>query len=288
MNYRAIVMGVAFAIIWSSAFTSARIIVQSAPPISISAVRFLIAGLIATGLAFAFGQRAAFTKRQWRAIIIFGLCQNAIYLGLMFIAMQRIEASLAAIIAATMPLWAGLISAILFAERLPKIAVVGLALGFVGVASILLGRDAFVLDPMGVGLAFLGVLALTIATLSVKNASDGKNLLMVVGVQMLVGGIALVPFALLFETWEVDWRPEVIIAFVYTVIMPGLVATYIWFRLVNMIGATRAASFHFLNPFFGVVIAAVVLAEGLTVLDVIGVTIASLGIYLVQRSRAKP
>ena len=55
--------------------------------------------------------------------------------------------------------------------------------------------------------------------------------------------------------------PRLVIAFLYTVFVPGLVATFVWFLLVNRIGATRAATFHFLNPAFGVAIAAVILGD---------------------------
>jgi drug/metabolite transporter (DMT)-like permease len=60
----------------------------------------------------------------------------------------------------------------------------------------------------------------------------------------------------------------------------------IWFVLVGRIGATRAATFHFLNPFFGVATAAVILAEPVTLRDVIGVAIIMAGILAVQLARS--
>jgi len=59
----------------------------------------------------------------------------------------------------------------------------------------------------------------------------------------------------------------------------------VWFLLVGRIGAVRAATFHFLNPFFGVAVAAVLLGESLGIYDVIGVAIIMAGILAVQRSR---
>ena len=70
--------------------------------------------------------------------------------------------------------------------------------------------------------------------------------------------------------------------------MPGLLGTWVWFRLVGRIGAVRAATFHFLNPFFGVAIAALLLGETLTLWDVLGVAIIAAGILAVQISRAGP
>lgn len=104
MDLRAILMGLAFALMWSSAFTSARIIVSDAPPLYSLALRFLISGLLGVIIARALGQSWQLSRNQWRAVIIFGLCQNALYLGLNFVAMQWVEAGLASIIASTMPL----------------------------------------------------------------------------------------------------------------------------------------------------------------------------------------
>jgi drug/metabolite transporter (DMT)-like permease len=130
--------------------------------------------------------------------------------------------------------------------------------------------------------------ALSVATLTVKSAaSDGGNLLMVVGLQLLVGSIALIPPAFLLETITVDWSWQLVAAFIYTTLMPGLTATFIWFKLVGRIGSTRAATFHFLNPVFGVAIAAVLLGERLTWWDVVGVVVITLGILAVQLSRVR-
>lgn len=286
MDFRAILMGLVFALIWSSAFTSARIIVLQAPPLTISALRFLIAGMLVVALAYALGQRPRLTRQGWRAVIVFGVCQNALYLGLFFVAMQRIEAYLASIIASTMPLLVGFASAIIIRERLGALGWVGLVLGFGGVGLIMGARFTGGVDGLGLILCVIGVLALTTATLSVKTASAGGNLLMVVGLQMLVGSIALVPFALFLEEQAITWTPSLTGAFLYTVFAPGIVATIIWFQLVERIGATRASTFHFLNPFFGVAVAAVILGERLTLTDVIGVFIVMAGILAVQISRA--
>ena len=87
-----------------------------------------------------------------------------------------------------------------------------------------------------------------------------------------------------------NWTPRLALAFVYTTLVPGLLATWVWFLLVARIGAVRAAAFHFLNPFFGVATAALLLGESLTIWDVGGVVIMAAGILAVQLSRvaAKP
>lgn len=286
MDIRAVFMGIIFALMWSSAFTSARMIVLEAPPLSALALRFLLSGLIGIAIALALGQRWRLTRAQWRATAIFGLMQNAAYLGFNFIAMQWVPASVAAIVASTMPLLVALAGWLVFAERMRPLGVAGLFAGFAGVAVIMGARVSGGIDPLGLALCVAGVLALTVATLAVRGASaGGGNLLMIVGLQMLVGSAVLAPPALLFETWEVTLSPRLVLAFIYTTLVPGLAATWVWFRLVGRIGAVRASAFHFLNPFLGVVIAALFLGERLGLPDLLGVAIIAGGILAVQLSR---
>ena len=286
MDFRALLLGLVFALIWSSAFTSARIIVEAAPPLTALSLRFFLSGVLGIGIALALGQSFGLSRAQWRAVLIFGICQNALYLGLNFVAMQTVEASLAAIIASVMPLLVAAANWGIFRDRLPVLGVMGLVAGFAGVAIIMADRFNGGADAVGIVMCVLGVVALTVATLTVKSASsDGGNLLMVVGLQLMVGSIALLPPALILETIEVSWSWELVAAFTYTTLMPGLFATFIWFKLVGRIGSTRAATFHFLNPVFGVAIAAALLGERLSWWDVVGVVVITIGILAVQLSR---
>ncbi|RJL06423.1 DMT family transporter [Paracoccus aestuarii] len=289
MDIRAILMGLAFAVMWASAFTSTRMIVTEAPPLMALSLRFALSGLVGVAIALAMGETwRGLTRAQWRAVVVLGLCQNALYLGLNWTAMQWIEAGLASIIAATMPLMVAALGWTLMGERLRPMGTAGLALGVAGVAIIMGARLQGGSDVTGIVMCFVAALALAVATLTVRGASSGGNVMMVVGLQMLVGSVTLGILAPFLETWQVAWSPRLVWAFAYTVIVPGLLATWVWFLLVGRIGAVRAATFHFLTPFFGVATAALLLGEALGAGDVLGVAIIMVGILLVQLSKAPP
>ncbi len=284
IDLTALFMGLIFSFMWSSAFATGRIIVVDASPLLVLALRFLISGCIAVTIARLRGQSWRLSRPVARSVIVFGLCQNALYLGLNFIALQWVEGSLASVIASAMPL---LVATIGFAtgERLPKLGLAGLAAGFAGVAVIMASRITHGADPTGVALCVIGATALAFATRLVKSVSAGGNLLMVVGLQMLVGSAILAVAAMAFEIPRLNLTPHLILALTYQIFIPGLTATLLWFSLVGRIGAIRASTFHFLNPFFGVAVAAVLLHEEITLTDVIGVMIAMAGILAVQISR---
>ena len=281
----ALAMGLAFSLMWSSAFATARIIVMDAPPLWALTFRFAASGLIAVAVARALGQSWHLTRPVARSVVIFGLCQNALYLGLNFVALQWVQASLASIIASTMPLIVALLGWLFRAEKVSRLGQLGLALGFAGVTLIMGTRLSGGTDPLGIVLCVVGATALAIATLTVRSVSAQGNLLMVVGLQMLIGSATLALVATLTEPLTIHFTTPLILAFLYQIFIPGLTATLLWFSLVKRVGAVRASTFHFLNPFFGVAVAAILLKEQISTTDIIGVLIAMAGILAVQWSR---
>ncbi|UFM65524.1 DMT family transporter [Paracoccus sp. MA] len=286
MDFRAILMGFGFAVLWASAFTSTRMIVTAAPPLTALVIRFGLSALVAIPLARAMGQSWRLSRGEWRTVVLFGLCQNALYLGFSWVAMQYVEASVSAIIASMMPLVVAFLGWLLYAERLRPIAVAGLVAGVAGVTLIMGVRLQHGLDVPGVILCLIGMVALTFATLAARGAGGSRNMMMMVGLQMAVGAVLLLVPAVLME-WgrPVAWSAGLLWAFAYTVAVPGIGATLLWFRLVNRIGAVRAATFHFLSPIFGVAIAAVMLGERFGASDVIGAMIVAAGILMVQLAK---
>ena len=141
---------------------------------------------------------------------------------------------------------------------------------------------------LGMTLCLIGVTVIAGATLYVGRAmSLNKNVVMIVALQMIVGSITLFPFSLIFVNLNIEWSTSFLLAFLYTALVLGLLGIIIWILFVKIIGPVRAANFHFLNPFFGVHVATLILAEPLFLRDDVGVKIITAGILLVQFNRKK-
>ncbi|MGI9435144.1 MAG: DMT family transporter [Geminicoccaceae bacterium] len=286
MDLVALITGIGFALMWSSAFSVVKLALNDAPPFLILTCRFFVSGVIATSLAWMLAQRLPTEPRQWIAILILGLCQNSLYLGLNFKAMTLVPAGLAAIIASSAPLMVAFICRLFLGERLGWIGNVGIAIGFAGVLMIMAERIAGGESAFGIILCIIGAAAFASATLIVRGTDLGSGLLMIVGLQMLVGSISLAPVVYVLEDLDtVRLTSSLALAFTYITLAPGVIATLVWFYLVKRIGATHAAAFHFLNPAFGVIIANAMLGELIGMGDVAGVGIIMISILMVQLSR---
>ena len=288
-NAITVAMGVGFAFIWSSAFTSAKLALEYAPPLLMLSGRFLVAGIIAVSIAVMLGDHLPRGRDRWLRIIILGICQNALYLGLMFVAMTSIEAGLAAIIGSALPLVVAALAPAFLHERIGPIKMLGLALGFVGVIWVMQNHlgdtpDGSLGTVAGIVFAALGTIALGVGTVVVKHGNFGTGIMMVVGLQMLVGSLVLAPLGLALESvsdFNITW--PFLAAITYIIIGPSLIATWLWFSLLQRTSATEAGAYHFLNPVFGVAVAWLVLTERFGWSDWIGIGLVAVGILVVNR-----
>jgi len=138
-----------------------------------------------------------------------------------------IPAGLAAIIASSVPLIVALLSRLLLCERLSWIGHAGLMVGFAGVLLIMINRITAGDSVFGLVLCIIGAAALAGATLIVRGVDLGAGLLMVVGLQMLVGSASLAPVVFMLEDpTAFRLTGSLITAFIYITIVPGVIAAF--------------------------------------------------------------
>ena len=286
MEFKHILLGVGFALIWASAFPSAKIAVQFCPPLFFLFLRFSLAGLFSILLGACLGQNFRFDHKDLLWIAIFGLIQNGLYLGLIFLALTKIDSNISVIIASILPLTVAFFSWLLFKSKMSLLGLSGLVVGLFGVLLIMLQRVEKESEILGIILCLLGLLATTFSTLIITKININKNnILIIVGLQMLAGSIFLLPLSYFFEAWNVSFSITFLFTFLYIAAFPGIIGPVIWFYLQKEIGAVKYASFHFLVPFFGIGISYFLLGETLTFSDAIGVVVIILGLYLVNRDK---
>ena len=288
MNLKSLLMGLIFILFWSSAFTSAKILVSNSPPLLILGIRFLLTGFIGILINNIFFDKIRFNHNDWKFILSFGICQNTLYLGLNFLAMDQIDAYLAVIVASLLPIFVAIISFILKKNKIYFLSIIGILIGFLGCSIILVPKITVNFNLYGLTLCLIAVIALAMATLIIKDGfSKKEQLLPFVSIQMVVGGIPLLLLSLIFEEWTINFSNSFIVAFIYTCFFPGLIATMIWFNLVKRIGVIMASSFHFLTPPTGVVIAYIVLNEKLNINDIFGILFITIALITIHQSNKK-
>jgi drug/metabolite transporter (DMT)-like permease len=274
-----------FLMLWSSAFAVAKLSLADCPPLLLLAARFLIAGVLMFGIAAVSRVRWTLSRRNILLFALLGIANQAIYLGVGYVALRDVSAGLAVLIFSANPIVTAVFAALVLGERMSWSNVVGLVLGIVGVAFIVQSRLSIGSDHLrGILLTVVSLLSFVGGTILFKRYAPKDGLWIGNGVQSLAAGIALLPFSLSTESIgdiKPTWR--LLASFAFLVLLVSVFAYLLWFKILAVSGATAASSYYFLMPPLGMLFGWLLLGEHVALSDLVGIIPVILGIYLVTR-----
>ena len=258
-------------VVWGSTYLGIAIAVETIPPFLMASVRFLIVGLILLTWSIAREGRAFVppTRQEWRDSAIVGTLLLGGGMGFVAFGEQTVPSGIAALLIGMMPLWVAILGRVFFGQRLPRMAIVGIVAGFVGVA-ILVGPSAFggagALDPLGLAIICLAPLSWSAGSLFASHrASLPKRPLVATGVQMVLGGIALAVMGALtgeFATLDIGAiSGESVVALAYLLVMGSLVAFTVYGWMLRVAPLPLISTYAYVNPVIAVILGAIVLGE---------------------------
>jgi drug/metabolite transporter (DMT)-like permease len=277
----------AFCVLWSSAFAVAEVALVDCPPLLLLTARFLLAGAVMLTVAVFDRSYWQLASRDVAILGLLGVLNNALYLGLTYVGMQSMSAGLSALIVSANPVVTAVLATLFLGERMTWRRGVGLLLGIGGVGFVVESRTAAGIDsPTGIFFTMAALLSLVVGTILFKRLMPSCGHLVSIGVQNLVGGLALAPFALGFELVSdvvPSWR--LLLALTYLALLVSVLAFLIWIHLLTVMGATSASAYHFLMPPLGMLFAWLLLGERVAWPDLLGILPVAVGIYLVRWPR---
>jgi drug/metabolite transporter (DMT)-like permease len=283
--WRYAALAVLFSLLWASAFIAVKVALRDSPPLFMMSSRFLVAG--GALLALAWLRRVPFPQNAaaWGRLVLLGLLNYAIYLGLTAFALRHLSAGMGAVLASTNPLMLALVAPWFLGERLTLGKLAGLLLSFAGVLWVMTSRLGDDNRPGAMAIMLLAIACLVAGTIVFKRSSFDHDLLVINGIQLLAAGLALVGPSLLTEPLAaVRLTPAFLAAQAFLVVAVSWVGMLIWFWLLSHGDATRASAYFFLNPILGLFLGALLLGEVLGFADFAGSGAVAVGIYIVQRA----
>ncbi|MEW5917425.1 MAG: EamA family transporter [Gemmatimonadota bacterium] len=244
---------IALYLVWGITYIANRVAVAELPSFALAAVRFLVAG----GVLFAWLRWRGvpgLTGAEWRVAVIVGflLC-----LGNAFVAwaVHIVPLGIAAVLVAMTPGFLVLFDWLRPDGRRPGMrVVVGLVLGVIGIAVLMSARQngARAFNPLGAVLILFGTIAWSGGSIYSRQAARPESPFMQTASQMLAGGAALLPIALILGQFRgvspgqlsaAWWQ-----AFAFLVIFGSIVGFSAYVYLLSHSSPATAGSYAFVNP----------------------------------------
>jgi len=275
-----------FVLLWSTGFIGAKYALPYIEPFYLLFIRMLMTLGVFAALCVIFKAQWP-TFQQGKHQMVTGLLVHACYLGGVFAALKwQMPAGITAIIVGLQPLLTALLGWRWLGERLRSVQWLGLALGLIGVALILLnGQHAgeFELRPEALIAVLLALAAISIGTLYQKRFGQGVDLLSGSVYQYLATAIAMGILAFVFEERVIEWNTQLILALGWLVFGLSVSAILLLMLMIREGEAAKVASYFYLVPPVTAIEAWVLFGEGLTLLQVSAIGITVLGVYLMLR-----
>ena len=287
-NFIAYLSLAAVCIIWGTTYLALRIGVTQFPPFLFSMFRFLAAGPILILLMLTIG------KAKWpdRKVIfdqaVCGLLMVTLGISMVGWAEVYISSGVAAIVCSMMPIWTILINVLITKDEKPNwLIVLGLAMGLAGILMIFgehLSEFSNSNYTMGIVLTFAANLSWAIGSIWIKKKNQNSNPFLNAGIQMLFGGLFLIPFSLALDDYsKIQWNNQVIGSLLY-MIMIGSVAAYACYSYaIKKLPMTLVSLYAYINPIVAVILGWLILSEKLNLQIALAIAVTVAGIYLVNR-----
>jgi drug/metabolite transporter (DMT)-like permease len=266
-------------VVWGSTYLAIRVAVETMPPLLMGAARFTTAGLLLYAVARARGAQSArtLTRAQIGACWIVGSLLAAGGNGVVNVAEQYIPSSLAALVIASVPLWVVVMRRVT-GESIPRLTLASVAVGFGGVALLLLPGGATHLGkPIGFFLVVCAAFSWALGSFSSRRLPLPPNALLSTAIQMFGGGLTLLVAGLaLGEAPDVhpeNFSTDSLLAFAYLIFIGSLVAytAYVW--LLQNAPISKVATYAYVNPVIAIFLGWAILSENVTATMLIGAVV---------------
>ena len=275
-----------FVLLWSSAFVTTKPIVDNSDPFAALAFRFFI---VALGfLIYSVYQNLSLklNKKDFIQSFTSGVLFHGVYLGGVFFSVSKdIPTGITALIVTMQPILTNALAGPFLKEHVGWKQWLGVILGFIGSAMVL-GVD------IGVTLPAIGIIASVIALLSITSATlfqkkySGNIPLPVSNMYQAAGGCFFHLIIILFFVDPfIEFNSTFLIAMSHQIFLVSFGAFTILMFLIKNNSASKTVTVFFLIPATTAFMAWIFLNEQLTLIDLIGFLIASLGVFIATRNK---
>jgi len=283
-------------VVWGSTYLGIRIAIETIPPFAMASIRFFIAGSVLFAVTLLRERRsfAPPTRREWRdTFIVAGFLLGG-GMGMVAWGEQTVPSGIAALIIALMPLWVAVIGRVFLGEHLPRAAVIGILVGLVGVAILVVpaGVGANQFDPAGVAALMLSpILWATGSLFAAHRAQLPRRPLLATGMQMVAGGIILGGMAAAtgeparFDVPAIS--AESLAALAYLTVIGSLVAFTAYGWLLRVAPLPLIATYAYVNPIVAVILGALIVSEEVTARTLVAGAVIVFAVALIITARSR-
>ena len=273
---------------WGTTGPGIRVAVRSIPPFIQGGIRFTLAGALVLGVLLLRGHRLPRGRDTWRDVLFvsFLLCMAN---GLFSAGFLTATGAVGTLIVSTVAIWISVMEALRPGGARPGLlAILGLAVGIVGVAVLLPWQAGLTLeDAAGYGMLLLAALVWSTSTVYQRHRRFSEQLdpFMSAGLQLFLAGVMMCVIAVAIgEIPRTQPTLEGLLALAYLFVFGSLVGYIAFIYMLEKLPADVVGIYTYINPLVAAGVDLLILREPPGMRFWVAAGLILLGVYLVQRS----
>ncbi len=274
---------------WSGNMVVGRGLREAVPPMSLAFARWTLALLLTLPFAWPHLKTLrGMTRKQWGVLVVLGVLGVGAYNTLAYVALVHTTATNAALLNSFIPIAIIAISWFL-GHQARLLESIGVGVSFVGVMVIVSRGDPVVLAGLSLNAGDLWMLAAVLSwalyTLGLKWRPAGLHPMALLATLTMIGLLVLAPLVWveLSSGARLHLTTPALFGVAYTGIFPAFLGYVFYNRAVGEVGASRAGLFIHLMPAFSTVLAMLFLGEAPRAYHFFGIALILTGIWLTTR-----
>ena len=278
-------------LVWGSTYLAIRVGVRDLPPFLFAGSRFLGAGLLMLLWAWSRGQKLPTHWQDYRSIGLAAVTMLVLGNGLVTWAEQWVESNQAALIVATSALWISWFGTFgAKGEPIGRSAIIGLAVGFLGVAVLVGGGlQLRAAPPLGYAALLAASMAWGMGSVYLRRHPPDCSAWAGAAMQMLIAGSLMAGIGLAsgeLPRWHMT--PSAAWMLLYLMLFGSCVAYGAYFWLVQQVTPAVLGTYAYVNPAVAVVLGWALVGERLSPTQWLGTGVILAGVVLVTLASRKP
>lgn len=282
-------------VVYSTIELASKYLGPGVSPFTVTAWRFLIGGLVI--LPFALLQlrkaRRALKLAEFPALVFLGFLNVCISMLLLQLSVHFGKASLSAVLVSSNPLFVSIFAYLLLREKLSLFQLLGLALALAGVALLILGEGELAAArylnlPLSIALGLGAAVTFGFYLALAKKSLQKHGNALTNSVSFIGGAILLFIYNIIARKplyLDFSWQKAGIM--LYLGVMVSGIAYLMYFEAMKGISAARTSVYFFLKPVIASLLAVLLLAETLSILQILAICVIVSGLALSRLQRAK-
>ena len=281
MSKRGAILFLSLGLLWGIPYLLIKVSVEYLSPEVIIFLRVFLAAMILMPVVIKRSYLRQL-KGHWKWVFVFAIVEIAFPFGALTFAEIKLSSSMAGLLIAAVPIVSAIFAWRLgIDDRITGNRVLGLAIGIVGVAS-LVGLDVTGSELFSVALIAITVVGYALGPIIVSQKLSQAPALAVIAMAMVINSVIYAPFAFISRPTESVpmnvWLSVAVLGAVCTAL------TFIlFFSVVAEVGPARTTVITYINPAVAVILGILVLSEPITLGLIIGFPLILLGSFLATR-----